>query len=204
MGLVCEGLCEKGLNCGRHVDTPPGATDQISVKQGDFCNGIHENYKIYNYGGGKVIWAPNANQDGWLVDCGTPPPPVGDCPQPHPDLDKMKFNAAEKGSHLDTTWTTKGQPGYCADIGYCCMPGTGTPPNTCGSPGCIPRGGCPVRGDGDPTRATCEAELCAQKWKCDGQPYPPYRGNPAQTDCRGHYRTWCSTPGSTAALEGDR
>jgi len=211
MALVCDRLCEIGLNCGRHDDEPPGATDQISVKRGSFCDGkAHENYQIYNYGGKKVRWAPGGQQDGWILNpnseaCqGAPPPPPQDCPPPHPDLTRMKFQKHEKGSHLDTTWITVGQPNFCAKIGYCCMPGTGSPPNTCGSPGCIPRGGCPVRGDGNPIRPKCEAELCNQKWTCNGQAWPPYRGNPAQTDCRGHYKTWCSASGSTAVLEGDR
>jgi len=133
-----------------------------------------------------------------------PTPPPGECPEPHPDTTRMKFQKKENGNHLDTTWITKGQPAYCAEIGYCCMPNTGTPPNTCGSEGCIPRGGCPVRGDGDPIRPACEADLCDQKWECNGEPWPPYKGNPAQTNCRGHYKTWCSADGSTAVLEGDR
>jgi hypothetical protein len=209
MKLVCDKLCELGLNCGRHNDTPPGATDQISVKKGSFCDGeVHENYQIYNYGGKKVRWAPGGQQDGWIlspdsVACeGSPPPPSGECPLPHPDVNRMKFTSSEKGSHLDTTWITVGQPEFCASIGYCCMPGTGTPPNTCDSPGCIPRGGCPVRGDGSPIRPVCEAELCNQKWECNGQPYPPYRGNPAQTDCRGRYKTYCTN--APTVLEGDR
>ena len=128
------------------------------------------------------------------------PPPGGECPAPHPDLTKMKFQKSEQGKYIDTTWITVNQPAYCASIGYCCMPGTGP----CGEPGCIPRAGCPVRGDGDPERPLCEAELCDQKWECNGEPYPPYKGNPAQSDCRGHWTTWCSAPGSTAVLEGDR
>jgi hypothetical protein len=48
----------------------------------------------------------------------------------------------------------------------------------------------------------CEAELCGQKWECNGEPYPPYRGNPAQSDCRGHWKTWCENAPTVA--EGDR
>ena len=196
-----------GLCAGRHNETPPGASDEIAVATS--CTGWWEGYHVYNYGGGKVVWSPNAARTKWKIDpkwCGDEPepPPTGECTLPHPDLTRMKFQSGEKGSHLDTTWITVNQPGFCASIGYCCMPGTGTPPNTCDSPGCVPRGGCPVRGDGDPERPVCEAELCDQKWECNGEPYPPYRGNPAQTDCRGHYKTWCSAPGSTAVLEGDR
>jgi hypothetical protein len=201
MGLVCEEACKIGLNCGRHDNEPPGATDQISVKEGSFCDGkLHENYQIYNYGGKKVRWAPGGKQDGWFVQCNGAPPPTGDCPQPHPDLTRMKFNVHEKGSHLDTTWTTVNQCGFCEDIGM-------------GEHGGLPRCGCPVRPEcspGDPPeyichdRAPCEAELCDQKWKCNGEPYPPWRGNPAQTNCRGHWETWCSAPGSTARAEGNR
>jgi hypothetical protein len=213
MGLVCEVLCvQYGLNCGRHDDTPPGATDQISVKKGDFCDGkLHENYQIYNYGGKKVRWAPGGTQDAWLVDCdeGMPPPePEPDCPLPHPDMNKMKFNAHEKGNHLDTTLTTVGQPEYCESIGFCCMPGTGG----CGEDSCIPRGGCPVRPECGPEvpadaichdRFACEQELCGQKWECNGAPMEGWRGNPAQTNCKGHYKTWCSNA-PNIVLEGDR
>ena len=201
-------LRSTGLCAGRHKDSPPGASDEIAVATE--CTGWWEGYHVYNYGGGKVVWSPGAGRPRWKIDpkwcagTGPPDPPSGECPAPHPDTTRMKFQSSEQGSHLDTTWITVNQPGYCASIGYCCMPGTGTPPNTCDSPGCIPRGGCPVRGDGDPIRATCESELCDQKWECNGEPGPPYRGNPAQTDCRGHYKTWCSANGSTAVLEGDR
>jgi len=206
MKLVCDSLCEKGFNCGRHNDTPPGATDQISVKQGDFCDGqLHENYQIYNYGGKKVRWAPGGQQDGWLVECdGSTPPPVGDCTQPHPDVTRMQLKCREHNGILDCTWVTVNQPDFCGSIGYCCMPGSPCGCNECGVPGCTPRGGCPVRGDGDPERDVCEAELCDQKWTCNGEPYPPYKGNPAQSDCRGNWVTWCSAPGSTARAEGHR
>jgi len=173
------------------------------VKAGDFCDGrLHENYKVYDYGGKRVIWAPHAKQDGWLVDCdgGTTPPPAGDCPAPHPDLTRMKFNTHEAGSHLDTTWTTVNQCEYCESIGM-------------GEHGGVIRCGCPVRPECGPDvppdaichdRAACEAELCDQKWECNGQPVEGWRGNPAQTDCRGHWKTWCSAPGSTAVAEGER
>jgi hypothetical protein len=199
MGMVCEGLCGKGLNCGRHRDSSPGASDQISVKQGDFCDGkLHENYQVYNYGGRQVRWAPGAAQDGWLVNCGGPP--SGKCPEPHPDVSRMKFNVHERGNHLDTTWTTVNQCEFCEEIGL-------------GEHGGLPRCGCPVRpecGPGVPPdaichdRSTCEAELCDQKWRCNGVPEEGWRGNPAQSNCRGHWETWCSAPGSTAAAEGHR
>ena len=199
-------LRSTGLCAGRHKENPPGASDEIAVATS--CTGWWEGYHVYNYGGGKIVWSPNAARPSWKIDpkwCeGGVPPPSGECDLPHPDLTKMKFNSSEQGSHLDTTWITNYQPDYCASIGYCCMPGTGTPPNTCGSPGCVPRGGCPVRGDGDPEREVCEAELCDQKWECNGEPYPPYRGNPAQTDCRGSYKTYCANPAATTVLEGTR
>lgn len=207
-------LRSTGLWAGRHDDEPPGASDEIAVATS--CTGWWESYHIYNFGGGKVVWSPGAARPAYKIDpkwcptdCGTnptpppTPPPSGDCPEPHPDMSKMKFTSKEMGSHLDTTVITVGQPAYCASIGYCCMPGTGTPPNTCGSPGCIPRGGCPMRGDGHPDRAVCEAELCNQKWLCNGQPTEGWRGNPAQTDCRGHYKTWCAAA-PNVVLEGDR
>lgn len=211
MHAVIDAIHKTGLCAGRHIDTTPGGTDEIAVAAR--CEGWWEGYKIYNYGGGKVIWSPNADRPAWRLNdtsaCGpnpnptpTPtPPPPGDCPEPHPDVTSMKFKTSEEGSHLDTTWITVSQPDYCASVGYCCMPGTGVG-NECGSPGCVPRGGCPVRGDGHPDRATCEAELCDQRWECNGEPREGWRGNPAQTDCRGHWKTWCANAPTVA--EGHR
>ena len=201
--LVCDQLNEMGFCCGRHRDNP-GGSDQISVKKDDFCDGgIHENYRVINPQHNGVRWYPSAALDAWKVECETTPPPPSDvCPDPPPNTDKMKFQKKEEGRYLDTTWITVNQPAWCASIGYCCMPGTGTPPNTCGSQGCIPRGGCPVWGDGHGDRPACEKKLCDQKWECNGEPYPPYKGNVAQTDCRGHYKTYCAN--APTVLEGDR
>ena len=207
---VTAELRATGLCAGRHDDTPPGASDEIAVATE--CTGTWESYHIYNYGGSKVVWSPNAARPAYTIDPShcvsspgpqpTPtPPPPGECPQPHPNVAKTQFKSAEKVSHLDTTWITVGQPDFCASIGYCCMPGTGVN-NECGSPGCIPRGGCPVRGDGSPLRPVCEAELCDQKWECNGEPVDGWRGNSAQTDCRGHWKTYCANAPTVA--EGDR
>ena len=204
MHAVIDAIKVTGLCAGRHVDTTPGGTDEIAVARN--CKHPWEGYKIYNYGGGKVIWSPNANRPSWTIThdyCSEGPvePPVGDCPAPHPDLASMKFKTKEAGNHLDTTWTTVSQEPFCREIGLSPM-----------ADGTL-RAGCPVRpecGPDDPPeaicheRAACEAELCDQKWECNGEPYPGWRGNNAQTDCRGHYKTWCSADGSTAVLEGDR
>jgi len=123
------------------------------------------------------------------------PPPSGECPAPHPDLARMKFKSTEHNGNLDTSWVTVDQEPYCREIGMSPM-----------ADGTL-RAGCPVRpegGEGSEERAPCEAELCDQKWECNGQPYPPYKGNAAQSNCRGHWKTWCSAEGSTAVLEGDR
>lgn len=184
---------------------PGGQGDQISVSRIPFCEGRwYGNWQVYNYGGnGSVRWHPNGMQDGWrLIDwpCDDVEPPLGKCPEPHPDLTRMKFNLDEKGSHLDTTWTTNYQCEFCESIGM-------------GEHGGVIRCGCPVRPEcspGDPPeyichdRQTCEMELCDQKWQCNGVPVEGWRGNYAQTDCRGHWRTWCSAPGSTAVAEGTR
>jgi hypothetical protein len=196
--MTCEKLCEMGFSCGRHEDFP-GGSDQISVKLGSFCDGrVHENYRIINPQENGVRWYPSAGLDAWYVKCDDTAPPSDVCPDPPPDMDSMKFTKHEKGDHLDTTLTTVGQPEFCESIGYCCMPTTGP----CGAPGCVPRGGCPVWGDSHPDRTACEKELCDQKWECNGEPYPPYRGNQAQTDCRGHYRTYCLN--APTVLEGNR
>ena len=199
MHAVIEKIKLTGLCAGRHVDTTPGGTDEIAVAAK--CTDPWEGYKIYNYGGGKVIWSPNANRPSWTITPGhcsggpVEPPPVGDCPLPHPDLTRMKFKAVEHNGILDTSWTTVNQEPYCREIGMSPM-----------ADGTL-RAGCPVRpegGEGSEERAPCEAELCDQKWECNGQSYPPYKGNAAQSNCRGHWKTWCSAEGSTAVLEGDR
>jgi hypothetical protein len=194
--LVRQGVCASG----------PEA-DSVSIKRAS--DGRFEEWHAVYYGNGCIIDGPNAYKAAWEYSgpacqsptpTPTPPPPSGECPEPHPDLTKMKFTTHEKNSHLDTTWTTNYQCEFCEEIGL-------------GEHGGQPRCGCPVRpecGPDDPPdyichdRAVCEAELCDQKWKCNGEPYPPYRGNPAQTDCRGHWETWCDAPGSTARAEGHR
>ena len=200
MHKVIDAVKLTGLCAGRHVDTTPGGTDEIAVAAK--CTDPWEGYKIYNYGGGKVIWSPNANRPSWTVTPGhcsggpvepppVDPPPTGECPAPHPDLTRMKLDCGEYNGILDCTWKTVNQCQFCEDIGMGEFNGQ-------------PRCGCPVRQEGTEERPVCEAELCAQKWECNGQPYPPYKGNPAQSNCRGHWKTWCSAPGSTAVLEGDR
>ena len=129
---------------------------------------------------------------------GSVPPPSESCGPPHPNLAKMKFNHTDKGNHVDTTWTTVNQCAYCAEINMGCMPGTGVYPD------CTHRCGCPVRPEGHVERQPCEAELCDQKWTCNGVPVEGWKGNPAQTNCQGHWVTWCSAEGSTARAEGDR
>jgi len=207
MHAVIEAVQSTGLCAGRHIDATPGGTDEIAVAMS--CGGWWEGYKIYNYGGGKVIWSPNADRPAWRLNdpsvCGagpqpTPPPgptptppPSGDCPAPHPDTDRMKFKATEHNGILDTTWVTVNQEPFCRAIGMSPM-GDGTL-----------RAGCPVRpegGEGSEERAACEAELCGQKWECNGEPYPPYKGNTAQTNCRGHWKTYCTNAPTVA--EGNR
>ena len=209
------------FHCGRHIESPLGekcapggnCSDQISVKRGSFCDGnFHENYRVINPAENAVRWYPSAKLDGWNVDCtgatwpedpdGTEPPPIDPppidpppgqtCPLPHPNLLSMKFKCVEHNGILDCTWITVSQEPFCREIGMSPM-ADGTP-----------RAGCPVRPEGNPEREPCETELCSPKWTCNGEPYPPYRGNPAQSNCRGHWKTYCSVAGSTAMAEGDR
>jgi len=125
-----------------------------------------------------------------------PPPSDDPCPNPPPDPNKMMFALHHKG---DSTYKTESQPEFCASVGYCCMPGTGDPENTCGTPTCIPRGGCPVWGDGHPDRPACEAKLIGvQRWWCNGIELEAcgatrnpncIRSNPAQAICTGRVKT---------------
>jgi hypothetical protein len=213
---ITEELRSVGLWAGRHDDTPPGASDEIAVATA--CEGWWQSYHILNFGGNgvnKVVWSPGSARPAYKIDpkwcptdCGQEPPEPQACPSPHPDMSKMKFRYGEHNGLLDTTLTTDGQPEYCASVGFCCTPGS--PSNDCDDPQCIPRGGCPVRpecGPNDPAdaichqRAACEAELCDQQWECNGE--PDNEGNPAQSTCRGHWKTWCANAPSVVA-EGDR
>jgi hypothetical protein len=186
MALVCEKLCEAGLNCGRHINATPGGTDQISVKSGSFCDGQpHQNYKIYNYGGGKVIWAPAAKQDGWRVECvdgPVEPPPTGECVNPDPTGYGAEFTVhcgLGNGTMCDSTYKVVGRQ-YCEQV---CSP---IDPETCFTG----RDKCPLRMEGDPEREICERqEIGEQAWWCDGQPIDPEE-NRARARCpSGNART---------------
>ena len=80
---TCVELRAQGYCCGRHNNMPPGASDQISVKAEDFCDGgIHENYRIVTPREDAVRWSRQAKLHAWNVDCprdpgvcGTPTPP---------------------------------------------------------------------------------------------------------------------------------
>jgi len=214
MALVCGELCDLGVNCGRHDNEPPGASDQISVTRGSFCDGTrHENYSVYNYGGKKVRWAPGGTQDAWIVNPNTPacqagpqptpPPPSSDCAKP--DSCGEHFQLAYHQGVIDSTYTVNGCCDYCAEIGLPCMPGTGP------EPPCTPRCGCPILPEGHPDR-TEEERKCigVQKWWCNDIQLEPcgatrnpncITANPAQAICNGHVKT--CTEWMTGCSEGD-
>jgi len=170
--------------------------EAVFIKRND--GRYEENHAVFSANG---CWTGSGygKYKGCHYEVGSSPPPVDPpteaCPAPHPDLTRMKFKSTEHNGNLDTSWVTVNQEPYCREIGMSPMD-DGTP-----------RAGCPVRpegGEGSEERAPCEAELCDQKWECNGQPADGWKGNPAQSDCRGHWKTWCSAEGSTAVLEGDR
>jgi hypothetical protein len=195
MALVCEKLCEQGLNCGRHDNEPPGATDQISVKQGSFCDGqLHENYQIYNYGGKKVRWAPGGKQDGWYVECeDTQPPPSSECVDPDPRGLPAEFVlhcGQGNGTVCDSTYRVRSRE-YCDAV---CSP---LEPDVCFTG----RNACPMRMEGDPERHVCYNEVVApQQWWCDGQPIDPLDHNPARARCVGLVKT-CTADGETCSTK---
>ncbi len=201
--LVCERIREMGFCCGRHDNEPPGATDQISVKATDFCDGgQHENYRVINPAENGVRWFPSAKLDAWNVDCGdvgpTPPPtpsppPGSDCPDPHPETcEEWGFGLKKHGPDWDSTFQCRKSCAYCEAIGM-------------GEHGGVIRCGCPVRPecghDAEPDaichdRPACEADMIGeQQWWCDGQKIESNE-NSAQARCHGHVKT-CTEDGRT-------
>lgn len=202
MAIVCARLCEKehdgvSLNCGRHRNTTPGGTDQISVKPGSFCDGgAHQQFQIYNYGGGKIRWAPGGSQGSYTVECvdGPTPPPGGEvCADPNPRGLPARFDCHRVGNGNKITCTYKITEGrsYCDQV---CSP---IEPDVCYTG----RNACPVRIEGDPERVPCERDpevIGEQQWWCEGQPNNGSTENPAQSICSGAART-CTEDGATCA-----
>jgi hypothetical protein len=58
---VAAELRKGGLCAGQHDD---GATDEIAVGSSP---GEVEGYHVYNYGGGRVAWAPGSYRDTWIA-----------------------------------------------------------------------------------------------------------------------------------------
>ena len=196
MKLVCDKLCEQGFNCGRHRNTTPGGTDQISVTRGSFRDGPHQNYQIYNYGGGKVRWAPGGYQGGWSISSTAPPDPPdppnpGVCTNPDPRGRPASFAlhcGLGNGTVCDSTFRVD-QREYCDQV---CSP---SEPNVCFTG----RLHCPMRMEGDPERAVCEdAVIGNQQWWCDGQKIEPFEDNSARARCVGRVKT-CTEDGSVCS-----
>jgi hypothetical protein len=118
MARVIAQLQLRGLCAGQHET---GVTDEIAVATQ--CNGPWEGYHVANFGGGKVVWSPNAARPTWTPQSGcsagpppsplptptpgpvpTPtPPPAGSCPIPAPGdnwVYDLKFHG---GQLLDLT-----------------------------------------------------------------------------------------------------
>lgn len=60
---VTAALRARGLCAGQHE---VGHTDEIAVSSTG-CTGLWYGYHAYNYGGGKVVWAPGANRGSWSI-----------------------------------------------------------------------------------------------------------------------------------------
>lgn len=60
---VTAALRARGLCAGQHE---VGHTDEIAVSDTG-CTGLWYGYHAYNYGGGKVVWAPGANRGSWSI-----------------------------------------------------------------------------------------------------------------------------------------
>jgi len=201
MHAVIDKIKLTGLCAGRHVDTTPGGTDEIAVTND--CAGWWESYKIYNYGGGKVIWSPNANRPSYKIPAEycpadpTEPPPVepppggGVCTNPDPRGRPAFFTihcGQGNGTVCDSTYKVN-EGAYCDQV---CSP---LEPDVCFTG----RGSCPMRMEGDPEREVCYEEVVApQQWWCDGEPSEALNGNPAKTRCGGLART-CTGDGKVCS-----
>ena len=163
---VCAELRRQGMCCGRHDNIPPGASDQISVKATDFCDGgIHENYRIINPREDGVRWGASAKLDAWNVVC-----PIGLCTNPDPTGLEAQFVLKPHHQDWDSTYRVKSFE-YCTAAGF------------------TNRTWCPLRPEGASDREVCERKhIGTQKWWCDGQPIES-NDNPAQARCHGHVRT---------------
>lgn len=67
---VNAALRARGLCAGQHEE---GHTDEIAVSDSG-CTGLWYGYHVYNYGGGKVVWAPGAQRGSWSITPGLCPP----------------------------------------------------------------------------------------------------------------------------------
>lgn len=86
MARVNAELRKRGMCAIQHE---PGVTDEIAVNT--VCTGPFEGYHVANFGGGKVVWSPNAARPSWIPTggaCGTsepsPTPPPTPLPTPGP------------------------------------------------------------------------------------------------------------------------
>lgn len=194
---VTADLRARGLCAGRHDDEPPGASDEIAVATA--CTSRWESYHVYNFGGSKVVWSPNAARPSYTIDpkwCDQPPPPVSDCPIP--DSCGAKFSLGPHQGVIDSTYTVTSCCDYCASIGM-------------GEYNGQPRCGCPVLPEGHPDRPKLErACIGIQRWWCNGIELERcgatrnpncITANPAQAICSGRVRT-CTADLSTCS-EGD-
>lgn len=133
---------------------------------------VEENHAVSFGTGG---WTGNGS--GKFIGCHRPTePPVADaCPAPRPDRDpaKLRINGKPHNRWVDTTITTWNTLDYCTRIG---MGDNGT------------RRSCPMRNEGNPYRAACEAYAAggATVWQTDpaGRTVELNDGNPwqARTD----------------------
>lgn len=138
MARVIAQLQLRGLCAGQHET---GVTDEIAVATK--CDGPWEGYHVANFGGGKVVWSPNAARPTWTPQSGcsaTPPPtplptptpgpvptpsptPVpGACPVPVPGpLARFDAKVHVQGPNwttLDSTPLVGPDAAFCAAIGY--------------------------------------------------------------------------------------
>lgn len=188
MARVIGELRRMGLCAGQHVD---GATDEIAVSTR--CEGPYEGYHVANYGGGKVVWSPNAARPTWTPIAGcspqppvpptpipptptpgptpTPEPSPGACPSPTPGpLGRWEAKVHNRGPNwitLDSTPLVGPDAEFCKAIGF-----------TDGRRYCPPRAECPNSGTAA-EKAACQATIGACNELVVGEPanYPMWFWN---------------------------
>jgi hypothetical protein len=161
----------RGLCAGQHED---GVTDEIAVSVR--CEGPYEGWHVANYGGGKVVWSPNAARPSWTPAgaCSAPPIPPTPTPGPTPTPEPSPGACPISAPGDNWVFDLKPHSGQQLDL----TPWVGNPTHQAGNPwpGCgLNR--CPLSNEKGPVAAACGKRLFGDPvWTTSGGPctvFPP-------------------------------